>query len=144
MSVIERVVEAGFCSGCGLCAGLCPSEVLEMGFNSNKDVVPIRRGECPECGLCLDVCPFSGEGPGIDDMAEDLFGEISGSCLYPVSGFHRSLWEGYASRGDFRKRGASGGMASWFLTRILEQGLADAVLSWGRMNQGRVYGRSSK
>lgn len=131
MNVIERVVEPGFCSGCGLCAGLCPYAALEMGLSSNRDIVPILRGECSECGLCLEVCPFSGEGPGIDDTAEDLFGDVPGIFQNPVSGFHRSLWEGYARRGDFRKRGASGGMASWFLTRILEQGLADSVMSAG-------------
>ncbi len=131
MSVIERVVEPGFCSGCGLCAGLCPSEALEMGLNPGKDVVPILRGACSECGLCLDVCPFSGEGPGIDDMTEDLFGDVPGISKNPVSGFHLSLREGYARKGDFRERGASGGMASWFLARTLELGLIDAVLSAG-------------
>lgn len=131
MNVIERVVKAGFCSGCGLCAGLCPSAALEMGLGPDRDIVPIQKGKCSECGLCLEVCPFSGEGPGIDDTAEGMFGDVPGIFLDPVSGFHRSLWEGYASRGEFRKRGASGGMASWFLTRILEAGLADAVLSAG-------------
>ncbi len=131
MNVIERVVEPGFCSGCGLCAGLCPSESLVMGFDSRKDLVPTLIGQCSRCGLCLEVCPFSGEGSGIDDIGNERFGDVPGISLDRVSGFYLSIWEGHSSRGDFRKRGASGGMASWFLTRILEEGLADAVLSAG-------------
>ncbi len=129
--LLTKVVEPGFCSGCGLCAGICPSSALEMGLNSRKEVIPRMKGHCSGCGLCLDVCPFSGEGPSIDDVAKSLFGLIPGISSGEEAGQFLSAWEGHDDRRQFRDRGASGGMASWFLTKILEEGVADAVISAG-------------
>jgi coenzyme F420-reducing hydrogenase beta subunit len=81
--------------------------------------------------LCLDICPFSGEGPSIDDVSQTLFGQLPGLNRKDEIGSFLSAWEGYALRGEFRTRGASGGMASWFLTKVLEEGVADAVISAG-------------
>jgi len=129
--LLKRVVEPGFCSGCGLCAGICPSSALEMGLNGKKELVPFMKGHCSGCMLCLDICPFSGEGPSIDDVSQTLFGQLPGLNRKDETGSFLSAWEGYALRGEFRTRGASGGMASWFLTKVLEEGVADAVISAG-------------
>ncbi len=129
--LLKRVVEPGFCSGCGLCSGVCPSSALEMGFNGKKEMVPFMKGHCSGCMLCLDICPFSGEGPSIDVVSDALFGHLPGLKRKDETGPFLSAWEGFAARGEFRSRGASGGMASWFITRVLEEGIADAVLSAG-------------
>jgi NADH-quinone oxidoreductase subunit I len=42
------------CTGCGICAEVCPTECLEM-------EVPVpwlpRPGHCISCALCVAVCP---------------------------------------------------------------------------------------
>ncbi|SHJ60274.1 DUF362 domain-containing protein [Desulfofundulus thermosubterraneus] len=40
------------CSGCGLCAPVCPTGALTMAGNK-----VVLSGECVACALCLDVCP---------------------------------------------------------------------------------------
>ena len=129
--LLAKVVEPGFCSGCGLCAGICPSSSLMMEYNGKKELVPHIKGHCSGCALCLNVCPFSGEGKSIDEVSEGLYGHLPGVGRLAEAGWFISAQEGHACRGDFRSKGASGGMASWFLTKVLEDGIADAVLSAG-------------
>ena len=40
------------CMGCGNCAGVCPDEAIDMGFQER-----IHRDRCTRCGLCADACP---------------------------------------------------------------------------------------
>ncbi len=49
-------VDAEKCTGCGLCAGDCPAEILEMagGVPAMK---PENDGECLACQHCLAICP---------------------------------------------------------------------------------------
>ena len=129
--LLAKVVEPGFCSGCGLCAGVCPSSSLMMEYNGKKELVPHIKGHCSGCALCLNVCPFSGEGKSIDEVSEGLYGHLPGVGRLVEAGWFISAQEGHACRGDFRSKGASGGMASWFLTKVLKDGIADAVLSAG-------------
>ncbi|MEA3507659.1 MAG: Coenzyme F420 hydrogenase/dehydrogenase, beta subunit C-terminal domain [Synergistota bacterium] len=131
MNVVEAVVEKGFCSGCGLCAGVCPQKILETSFDQDGNLVPGLAGFCADCGLCVSVCPFSGIGDSLDKATRDTFGEIPGVSRGEVSGFTLSFWEGCAATGGYRQRGASGGMASWFLARVLEDGLAESVVAVG-------------
>ena len=60
LNVIGEVVARNVCSGCGICAGLCPAKALVMGGKPNGDLVAQLSGKCREgCSLCLKVCPFT-------------------------------------------------------------------------------------
>ena len=43
------------CTGCGECAGRCPSNAIVNGTNSEN--IGINYDECVFCALCEDVCP---------------------------------------------------------------------------------------
>lgn len=41
------------CIGCGVCADVCPSSVIEIG----KDKRPVWKGTCTQCLACIHNCP---------------------------------------------------------------------------------------
>ena len=52
VTVIDTTVEDGFCCGCGVCAGVCPSHNLVMEWNSFGEYNPVRLHDCKvECGV---------------------------------------------------------------------------------------------
>lgn len=45
------------CTGCGICAAVCPTSALELSLDSCGFYVPvINESKCVECGLCLNSC----------------------------------------------------------------------------------------
>ena len=42
------------CTGCGVCAEVCPTDCLEM--DGPLPWLP-RPGDCISCGLCVAICP---------------------------------------------------------------------------------------
>ena len=127
-NVISTIVKNDLCIGCGVCASLCPDNSLEMRFNHHGEYNPTKDRECvKECGLCLKVCPFADGNDNEDSIGETLYGGISGICHRPETGFYRESYAGYAP--DTRKRGASGGMATWLLSALLKKGIVDHLIT---------------
>ena len=55
-NVVSLRLDAGKCTGCGLCLEVCPHAVLAM----NGKSVQIRyRDACMECGACSRNCPVA-------------------------------------------------------------------------------------
>ena len=54
-------VDAERCKGCGLCADICPYQVLEMGSHFNSQgyhpAFAMYPDLCRACGLCVLMCP---------------------------------------------------------------------------------------
>ncbi len=109
--------------------GVCPHNVLEMGFDSKGDLVPhtVSSG-CTDCGLCLAVCPFAS---GVHDprglnMAHYSVG-TNGTTVsfHDDAGYYDSALVGYSAR--YRPTSASGGLVTSLLAELLECGEVDAV-----------------
>ena len=46
------------CTGCALCANVCPRDTIRMIFNNEGFLVPqVDIGNCINCGLCVKMCP---------------------------------------------------------------------------------------
>ncbi len=54
-ALIEYVIDAENCTGCGLCKKNCPEEAV---LGDAKEVHSIIQDKCIRCGICRDVCKF--------------------------------------------------------------------------------------
>jgi coenzyme F420-reducing hydrogenase beta subunit len=128
-NVCIEVVAKNLCIGCGLCAGICPQKTLEIRFNefgeyAARDI----RGKCPDgCDHCLKVCPFSGRSQDEDTLGKNLFAETPGIKHTPETGYYINSLVGYSNINSHRENGASGGLATWTLERLLTDNLVDHV-----------------
>lgn len=132
MTVIEHVVDADYCIGCGLCAVVCPENALRMTWGPLGTFYPARAPIfCQDCPACLAACPFAdGLTDGATHLDEDELGQRlldgAGSLHDPRLGYYRACYAGYAPA--LRSDSSSGGLATWFLIQSLTSGLVDHVL----------------
>ncbi|NPV52736.1 MAG: 4Fe-4S binding protein [Firmicutes bacterium] len=49
---MAAVVDQKNCTGCGLCAEVCPVDAIIV-----EDVAEVDADKCTECGFCVDECP---------------------------------------------------------------------------------------
>jgi ferredoxin len=50
----KAVIDAGTCSGCGICVDICPHQALEM----VDGIAQLTKPEaCDGIGECVDACP---------------------------------------------------------------------------------------
>lgn len=127
--VVNSVVANDLCIGCGVCAAVCPSKLLNMEWSSQGELVPNISGDCPpKCDLCLAVCPFTGKGPDQDQLAAQRFGLISDMQSRNDLGYFLECYVGHALDPVIRGRGTSGGMLRILLRTLLEQQVIDRVV----------------
>ncbi len=53
--VVEPEVDAGACSGCGLCPQVCKRKAIEI----TNNLAVIDEGRCRYCGQCIAICPYN-------------------------------------------------------------------------------------
>lgn len=123
--ISEFVLKNDYCCGCGVCAGLCPQNVLEMRFNEYGEYRPYLVGQCTDCGLCSKVCPFVRGNCNEDVIGRERFGSCAGVRRTPETGYYLDSYVGYAGDPDMRWTGASGGLLTWTLTTLLENDWID-------------------
>lgn len=107
---ISHIAGNALCTACGACAGICPSNAIEIHPNTAGFLAAnINNDLCIKCGKCAKICPSSPENkPSI--KTNDIF---HGVCL---AGF-----VGYASDNTIRQKSQSGGIVTALLCYLLEQ-----------------------
>ena len=64
----REVIGRGLCTGCGTCAGICPTKGVEMVYVDHEPE-PRLSGQCTDCGLCYELCPGQDiPMPALDQM----------------------------------------------------------------------------
>lgn len=118
------ITRAGLCTGCGVCAGLCPSAAVRMEENVHRGVheAVVDGSACDCCGLCVRVCAAVGFDRSDArflprrDRPEHILGE------------HAACYLGAAIDEAVRVRGASGGMVTAVLKYLFERGAVDGAI----------------
>jgi coenzyme F420-reducing hydrogenase beta subunit len=100
-----------------------------MHWNEFGFLVPGLTGTCENDNSCVTVCPFN-PFPEKEERTED---ELSALYLKDSTEFHRkigkyiNIYAGYAD--DLRFTSSSGGLATFILSELLEQGAVNHVIS---------------
>lgn len=135
-TVIDTTVSHGFCVGCGVCAGMCPNNVLRMEINTYGEYNPVEVIPCPhECGICVKVCPFADGNDNEDVLGLNIFGNIPEMNHSSDIGYYLSVGAGAVSSEERRLKSASGGLATWFLEECLSKDSVDAVICVGHSTE---------
>lgn len=126
--VVVEIIDRNLCSGCGVCTGICPAGNLSTVWAENGDLSIEFRGSCPDnCNICLHACPFNHSRTDDHGIATSAFGNNSGMEYDDLVGYYLATFVGHSRVSGHRKKGASGGMATWILEELLERKLIDAV-----------------
>jgi coenzyme F420 hydrogenase subunit beta len=121
--VIDAVIDAGMCIGCGSCAFARPDSfsiemTLEGHFKARKSIGASKTVDPA-------ICPMSGEGQDESVIAEGLYPDLPANGQI---GRYLSTFACYVAEDDYRQRGGSGGLVTWLAAELLRQGKVDAVL----------------
>ncbi|OPX18190.1 disulfide reductase [candidate division WOR-3 bacterium 4484_100] len=54
---ITAFVDEKLCSGCGICAGVCPYEAITIELKDGKRISRVNEVVCQGCGACVASCP---------------------------------------------------------------------------------------
>jgi coenzyme F420 hydrogenase subunit beta len=124
-----KLIEDSLCTGCGICAGICPEGDIEIRRNPNGLYSPkLKHNECRKCNLCKRVCP--GESINVADLSRSIFGEENGDN--PLLGHFIQCNYGHSTRETPRQEwtheSSSGGLASELAIYALEKKLVDGVV----------------
>ena len=125
MQTIEEVVKDHLCTGCGTCAGICPTSALEMLIDKRRGIyIPkLNANKCTQCGICFKVCP--GHSVDFNDLSLEIFKNKSNNKL--IGNFDR-CYLGHAIDREIRFNSSSGGLITSLLIFALEQGIIDGAL----------------
>lgn len=125
-NVIDEIVKNDICIGCGTCAAICPQKILKIQDNEYGEYIPSEVQVCnSNCGLCLEVCPFN-SNENETQMGAKIYGSTEEMKYLPETGYYLDSYVGYSD--EFRQSSASGGMATWVLTKLLKDGVVDYVI----------------
>ena len=128
MNAIQKIVDGGYCIGCGACAcathGAIPVAMNADGLYQ-ADAGAAARCDEDQVARAVSACPCSGTGPDEDDVGRGLYGA---DCRPDgrMGCYHR-LFIGHVAEDGFRAGGSSGGFGSWILAELLDTGAIDAV-----------------
>jgi coenzyme F420-reducing hydrogenase beta subunit len=128
MNDLYRIIDGGYCIGCGACAYVATDsvELIEDEYQRYQGRIK-PDAQKSDLQAALSVCPFSNEGPNEDEISQQVFDYDSGNYS-EVIGYHKSLYAGHVSDSGLRKKVTSGGILTYTLTELLKRDLVDAVV----------------
>jgi coenzyme F420 hydrogenase subunit beta len=123
IKIIEEIRDGQLCTGCGTCAGVCPTGAIKIAVSGGVYLPVTEEQKCISCGLCVASCP--GHSVDFNDLNERFFGHQPDDFSF---GNFLKCYVGHSNHFDVRYQAASGGLASQLLITALEMGLIDGAL----------------
>ncbi len=127
---IEKIVQSGLCSGCGLCAGITDSGKIDMEISVDGFSQPVRKMNLTESeeqaieATCPGITIGHEKGQLVDTDPD--WGPIIASRL------------GHSTDAEVRRSASSGGVVSGILLYLLESSSVDFVIQVG-MSKSKPY-----
>ncbi|ALZ99142.1 Coenzyme F420 hydrogenase/dehydrogenase, beta subunit C-terminal domain [Corynebacterium glutamicum] len=132
MHRIEETIKRGMCIGCGVCS-VATHGAIKIGLGlPGIYQADITESTNDELRTASRVCPFSDES-----MNEDVLGAPHLDDSIPKHNSLGQVTKTFAGRVDddeYLKQSSSGGLTSWTIEKLIEAGIADAVIKVGRTN----------
>ena len=120
---IEETLNAGLCTGCGTCVGLCPNSAIHMSKAKDRYIAKMNRKKCNQCGICFEVCP--GHSVNFKKLNLAIFGREQQDILM---GNYINCYIGHATDLNIRYNSASGGVITALLIFAIKEGIIDGAL----------------
>jgi|GEM_PF-1330495 coenzyme F420 hydrogenase subunit beta len=126
--MIKEVVRRGLCTGCGTCAGFCPTGAIEMRFHQGSGFYfpYVYSEKCNECEVCTAICP--GATCDFKGLWDSIFGSQPADKFL---GHYKKCYLGHATDAGIRENGTSGGMVTALLDYAVSTGLVNKALVTG-------------
>lgn len=122
---VKNIVKKGVCIGCGTCAGICPTDAIEMEIDQRGFYLAQTNIEiCNNCGVCEKVCPQINNETNFKKLNEFVFGKNPDKVI----GNYVNCYTGYSIDENLRFEASSGGMVTQILISGLERGIIDGAL----------------
>ncbi len=70
MKQVNNVSHIVDCFGCGVCATVCPKDIIDIRLNSKGFYTPVisEPEMCIDCGLCTRVCSYCNQGLAVESQ----------------------------------------------------------------------------
>ena len=129
---IPEVVREGFCIGCGACTAQSAAATINRNEYGElvADIQDCNQSELERMNV---ACPFSDAAPNETELARAAFGQQPNIRFGEEVGVFTGLYAGYSD--TYRKWGSSGGIVSWLLSKMLNDGLVDKVIVVGQTGE---------
>ncbi|MFX0042906.1 MAG: Coenzyme F420 hydrogenase/dehydrogenase, beta subunit C-terminal domain [Candidatus Hodarchaeota archaeon] len=118
---VKVIYDSKICSGCGLCAGICPVNCLHIYNGFGK----IDEDKCIHCGLCYFVCPRTYLPVKVLNMTQEKTSEIK---EYQNVGFFLEAYSARTKIKEISEVCQDGGISSTCLYYLLENNEIDFAL----------------
>lgn len=126
---IRKIVEGGYCIGCGLCSDLLGQNTAIKFDKFGQYQVTSLNGQPlddSEDSKVLEVCPFSGKGPDETEIGKWYYG---GSSHHDKRiGHYENLYVSHVNNSDQRLKSTSGGIITFIAKQLLNENKVDYVV----------------
>ncbi|MFX0177027.1 MAG: Coenzyme F420 hydrogenase/dehydrogenase, beta subunit C-terminal domain [Candidatus Hodarchaeota archaeon] len=118
---VKVIFDSKNCSGCSICAGICPVNCLNIYNGFGK----IEEDKCIKCGLCFFVCPRSFLPVNILNMSQDNATEIK---EYSDIGVYINAYSARTKIKEIADVCQDGGVSSTILYYLFDENEIDYAL----------------
>jgi coenzyme F420 hydrogenase subunit beta len=121
---IANMPRLNLCTGCGTCAGICPTDAITMLEDYRGIYIPqVEDSKCNNCNLCLQICP--GYYVDFKELNLSVFNQIA---RQEIVGNVLGSYLSYSQDEHIRAQGQSGGLVSSLLIFALKNKIIDGAV----------------